>query len=499
MGVVAETRSGTVEGLERDDVCVFRGIPFAAPPVGPLRFRPPAREAPWEGVRDATRFSPESAQGPFPMATLLGGREPVRSEDSLYLNVWTPAPDDAQRPVLVWIHGGAFLNGSGATPWYDGTGFASQGDVVVVTINYRLAAFGFLHLAERFGDAFEGSGNLGLLDQVAALEWVHESIEAFGGDPDDVTVFGESAGGASVATLLAMPAARGLFRGAIAQSGAASFGITREHADQVTGEVLDALAIGPGNLDALLRVPTDDLIAVSAGFRALVGKRPRLRFAPVLDGAVVPEEPLDAIRGGSAAGVRLLTGTNRDEMTLFALMDDELATIDHAQLVARLNGWIPELDAEALVARYAQDRPGATPRDLWLAITTDAVFRIPAIRLAEAQVAHGPVWMYRFTWATPVFSGMLQSTHALEIPFVWDNLDRPGSAVFTGDGPERQELATRMHRAWTEFARTGAPGHDGLPDWPRYDLERRATMQFDVHCETVDDPDGGARRSWDGV
>src|SRR5690242_11103638 len=292
--MLVETRSGKVQGSEHDGIHVFKGIPFAKPPVGALRWLPPKREDPWDDVLDATQFSRESAQVPFPMAQLFGGPQPEHSEDSLYLNVWTPGLDDAHRPVMVWIHGGAFMNGAGSTPWYDGTRFAQHGDVVVVTINYRLASFGFLHLADLFGDEFAGSGNAGILDQIAALEWVRDNIEAFGGDPAKVTIFGESAGGGSVGTLLGAPSARGLFHQAIPQSGAASWFSTSERATEVARRVVDALQVKPGDVAALRAKTTEEVLAAQATAGLTVaGGGPEadmgLPFQPVVDGTVLPQ------------------------------------------------------------------------------------------------------------------------------------------------------------------------------------------------------------------
>jgi para-nitrobenzyl esterase len=498
--MIVETRSGKVQGTEAKGVLVFKGIPFAKPPVGDLRWMPPQREEPWHDVRDATAFSDESAQAPFPMAALFGGEQPRNSEDSLYLNVWTPAADGAKRPVMVWVHGGAFMNGSGSTPWYDGTKFATHGDVVVVTLNYRLASFGFLHLADLFGDEFAGSGNAGILDQVAALEWVRENIEAFGGDPANVTVFGESAGGGSVGTLLGLPSARGLFRAAVPQSGAASWWSTRERATTVARRVIDALGVEPGDVAALRAKTTEEILAAQAvaglGMGGDNDSRIGLPFQPVVDGTVLPEPPLDAIAKGNAAGVRVLVGTNRHEMTLFHLMDQSLAQIDAAGLSKRAQTWVPADRVQALVDGYLANHAGEPLPEVWTDLSTDAVFRIPAIRLAEAQAAHGPVWMYLFTWETPVFGG-LRSTHALEIPFVFDNLDAPGIAMFTGDSPERQQIADAMHAAWIGLASRGEPTHPGLPDWPQYETSRRATMRFDATCELLEDPGGADRRLWD--
>ena len=484
MTIVA-TRSGKVEGFERDGVAVFRGIPYAAPPVGTGRWQPPQREDPWSGTRDAGSFSAQSAQTEFAMTTMMGQRQPPYSEDSIYLNVWTPGCDDARRPVMVWIHGGAFIWGAGDTPWYDGTKFAVHGDVVVVTINYRLGPFGFMHLADLFDGAFAGSGNAGILDQIAALEWVRDCIGAFGGDPDRVTVFGESAGAASVATLLGAPGARGLFRAAIPQSGAASWMSARERATGIAARVDENLGIRAGDSEALLAAPTDAVLGALPAFRE--DGVAALPFQPVIDGTVLSEQPLAAIAAGNAAGVRVLTGTNLNEMTLFTIADPVLATIDDEGVRNRLRAAFGAA-GDPLFDSYRARRPNATRQEVWLDLSTDGVFRIPAIRLLEAQLAHAPVWSYLFTFQSPVFGGILRSTHALEIPFVFDNLDRGGADMLTGSGPERQGIADAMHRAWIAFAREGDPQHAGLPEWPRYDLDRRATMRFDTTFELLDDP-----------
>jgi para-nitrobenzyl esterase len=495
MTIVA-TRGGKIEGFERDGVQVFRGIPYAAPPVGELRWQPPRPEVTWDGVRDATTFSAQSAQTEFAMTTLLGGTRPAYSEDSLYLNVYTPGCDDARRPVLFWIHGGAFMWGAADTSWYDGSQFARHGDVVVVTINYRLGPFGFLHLADLFGDRFAGSGNAGILDQIAALEWVRDCITAFGGDPDQVTVFGESAGAASVATLLGTPAARGLFTGAIPESGAASWIANPEAATAITSGIVGRLGVTPGDADALLAMSTDDILGALPAF--IENGASSLPFEPVVDGVVLPRHPLDAIAAGNAAGVHLLTGTNRHEMTLFTIADPALGTLDEAAITARVRVVYGDA-ADAIVASYRANHPDATAQELWLEVATDTLFRMPAIALLEAQLAHAPVWSYLFTWESPVFGGLLRSTHALEIPFVFDNLSGVESEMFTGTGIERQGVADAMHAAWIAFARRGDPNHPGLPAWPQYDIERRATMRFDAQCEVLEDPAGADRAAFSGL
>jgi para-nitrobenzyl esterase len=478
---IAATRSGKVDGVDLDGVLVFRGIPFAAPPVGPLRFMAPRREAPWDGVRDATRFAPDIAQADLPVARMLGSDGSASDEDGLYLNVWTPGCDDAHRSVMVWIHGGAYVFGSGAVSWYDGTHFARHGDVVVVTINYRLGPLGFLHLADAFGPQTAGSGNAGILDQVAALEWVRESIAGFGGDPDNVTIFGESAGANSVGTLLALPAARGLFHRAIAQSGAGAWVSTRERAALVAARLLDRLPVRSGDLEALQALPVGEILTAKPDLsdEAVAGIA-ALPWQPVIDGDVLDGSPLDLVAAGSAAGVYLLTGTNQHEITLFQILDPTLAELDDAAIVNRLRTFVA--DPAEMLRIYRAVTPAASAKELWSTLATDGVFRIPAVRLAEAQGANGRVWMYRFTWETPVFGGMLRSTHALEIPFVFDTLDEPGADKLTGTGPERRAIAATMHRAWIQFARTGDPG------WPAYEVPRRATMRFDRETEVLDDP-----------
>jgi para-nitrobenzyl esterase len=483
------TASGAVRGTARRGVNVFRGIPFAAPPVGKLRFRPPAAPAPWPGVLDATHAGPWAPQLPSPLEKMLGAPPPRWDEaHCLTLNVTTPALDGGRRPVMFWIHGGAFVNGAGSTPIYDGTRFATHGDVVVVTINYRLGAFGFLHLAELFGDDFAGSGNAGILDQVAALRWVRDNIEAFGGNPDDVTIFGESAGGMSIGTLLGMPAAEGLYHRAIVQSGSSSFASPAAVATRTAHEVLDLAGIT--TVEELETVPPERIVRAQG---ELMKRRTRidLTFQPVIDGDVLPDLPLETISSGKTGNVTTMIGTTADEMTLFLALDLGVGEIDGKALNRQMQRFFGDR-AEAVIDRYSKNRPGAAPGDVLTAISTDRVFRIPAIRLAEAQVRRGrPTSMYLFTWATPVMGGRLKSCHALELPFMWDALDQPGLAMLTGDGPERQAIADAMHAAWISFARTGDPG------WPRYDLDRRATKRFDTTTEVLDDPMGDERALWD--
>jgi para-nitrobenzyl esterase len=486
---IVETRSGPLRGKQRSGVHVFRGIPFAAPPVGDRRFCAPGPVEPWVEVRDAVHAGPVAPQNESPLEKSMGAPPPKYDEAScLTLNIWSPGLDDTRRPVMFWIHGGAFVNGSGATPIYDGTKFAAHGDVVVVTINYRLGTFGFLHLDDIFPGEFEGAGNAGVLDQVAALEWVRDNIAEFGGDPGNVTIFGESAGGMSVSTLLGLGKAQGLFHKAIAESGAASFASAPAVATATARAVLEAA--GVTTADELRSVPTDRLLEAQekVGARGLM----ELPFRPVIDGTLIDQLPLDSIRAG-AGGVPTIVGTTRDEMELFLGFNLRLGDISHDAVVARLEAMLGE-GAQAAMALYQQHRPGATDRDILSAAMTDSVFRIPAIRLAEAQAGNDvPVFMYWFTFLSTAFGGKLKSCHALELPFVWDALDRPGLSVLTGDAPGRQPLADAMHQAWTRFAHTGDPG------WPRYDTTTRTTQRFDLDSRLVDDPDGEERALWQAV
>lgn len=510
MDTIATTSQGQLEGREREGVLLFAGIPYAAPPIGERRFRPPDPHEPWEGVRAAHRFGPVSWQTAGLMGGLLGGPEPVCDEDCLTLNVQTPALDDAARPVMVWIHGGGFTGGTGATPWYNGTSFAQRGDVVVVTINYRLGALGFLHLADlEGGDAYDTAGCNGILDQVAALEWVRDNIAAFGGDPGNVTIFGESAGGMSVATLLGMPRARGLFHRAIPQSGAAHAVSPPERAAEVTQLFLKEAGIS--DLDGLLAAPPKHLLDAQAALPAILLRERAVAamhggsgaalalgmpFRPVVHGDALPEAPLDAVRNGLNADVPLLTGTTLEEWKLFHLMNP--GPLDDTRLLRRLDRTFP--NGAEIAEVYRAGRPGASADEVWCAVLTDAIFRIPAIRLAEAQSAHQPdnTFMYRFSWRTPAFKGKLGACHALEIPFVFNNLSRAGTAVFAGDGPYPDAMTMAMHDAWWHFARTGDPHHENLDNWNAYDETRRATMDFATDFGPIDDPDSEERAVWAG-
>ncbi len=492
--LIVETRYGKVQGSEQGSISVWKGIPFAQPPTGQRRFRAPQPPESWADVRDATAFGPMAPQVPESPVGMIGAggivdQRPM-SEDCLFLNIWSPSADQEKRPVMVWIHGGAFTLGSASDPWYDGTSFAATHNIVVVTLNYRLGILGFVYLKDLAGEEATYTGNCGLLDQIAALQWVRENIAAFGGDPDNVTVMGESAGAMSVGTLLAMPDAHGLFQRAVLQSGAGSNVTTRPRATKVAQALLAKLGLETSQLSTLADVPLETLLKIQPELgREFGGIR---AYSPMIDDETLPQHPFAMIAQGSAANVAILAGTNRDEWRLFSMMSGG-PKVDEEQLKQIFGN-----EAQQALAMYTEARADTSPELAWIDIMSDMVFRIPAIRLAEGQVRQGaPVWMYRFDWESPAFGGILGAAHAVEIPFVWNTLDTELARRFTGDSPTRQPLADLMHATWAAFIRNGNPAISSLPAWPLYDLERHATMIFSDVPHVVDDPQGQERALWE--
>jgi para-nitrobenzyl esterase len=503
-----EIASGRIEGSHEDGVLVFRGIPYARPPQGALRLHPPLPPEPWPGVRDAKAFGASAPQNPGRLAALLGAPTETYAEDCLYLNVWTPRADSARRPVLVWLHGGGFTTGSGSQPIYRGAQLAKRGDVVVVTVNYRLGALGYLHLPAAGRSVEDAPGNLGLRDQLAALAWVQENIAAFGGDPRNVTLFGESAGAMSVGTLLGTPRARGLFSRAILQSGAASNVYEPEDAIRVSETFMKELGLAPDDLDGLRAKPLEAVLAAQdRAVAQLLGVVPQLPFQPVVDGDLLPRPPLESIGAGNAREVLVLIGTNLEEQKLYAPTDPKALQLDAEGLLRRCRRILsaPGPDGrprgEHAVQRYLAAREGrhdVSPRELWYAIETDRWFRIPATRLAEQHAAHQPAtYAYLFTWKSPALGGMLGSCHALEIPFVFGCVDDRLVQRFVGDHPAVAGISQRMQDAWLAFARSGDPAHPELGAWPRYDAARRATMVFGEECRVEHAPFEDERAFWD--
>lgn len=481
---------------------VFLGIPYAAPPVGPLRLRPPEPHPGWKGVRDSTDFG---AAPPQPDNLLTAGLGVGRQEDCLTLNIWTPACDDAERPVMVWIHGGGFTTGGSSIAVYDGAALAGRG-VVVVTLNYRLGALGFLHLEAIGGERWRGAANLGLLDQAAALGWVAENIASFGGDPAKVTIFGESAGGMSVATHLALPASGGRFKGAIAQSGAARHVHDAEVAASVSHQVLGALGVPatPAGLERLMDLPAEAFVGAQDVATDARGSFLPLPFQPTVDGTTLPTQPQEAVAGGAAEGIAVVAGTNLEEMRLWGAMAAVAGpepAVDEDRLRRRVSRALAarevEKDPDDVIAAYrARLGSDATAASVLEAVGTDLVFRLPSQELVEAQQAHAPAFSYLFTHRSTSMGGLLGAAHAVEIPFAFDALDRPGSEFLVGEPDDaRRGLATRMADAWVAFASTGDPATAEDP-WPSFDPARRATKIWDVQPSVVDDPNSGERLAW---
>jgi para-nitrobenzyl esterase len=504
--VVAETICGKIRGSVQNGISSFKGIPYAGPADGAGRFMPPSKPAPWTGVRDALAYGARAMQNddafalaPEVINLFIGAEVQPMSENCLFLNVWTPAPDGRKRPVMFWCHGGAFIAGSGSAAWYDGTSLARKGDVVVVTINHRLGAFGYLHLADVGGAACPLSGVAGMLDIVAALEWVRDNIGNFGGDPANVTIFGESGGGAKVSVLMAMPAARGLFHKAIIQSGPGVEMASRADATETAKAMLGELGLKPGQIDELRTMPAQRIVKAQSAILSRISgmsfaNRRRLGFNPVVDGEVLPGNPFAPTAPAISSDVPLMIGTNKDEMTLFFGFAPWLEGLDEDALAKRASMIVPD-GAQRLIGIYRNTRPGASPKDIFLAIATDVMMRIPSLVTADRKTEQkaAPAYVYLFTWETPVLGGRLKSCHALEIPFVFDTLSATG---LTGDGAERATLADRMSRAWLAFARSGNPNHAGLPQWPAYSAATRPTMIFDRECKVTNDPLGEERKAW---
>jgi para-nitrobenzyl esterase len=496
-GATVQTTSGKVRSTVEDKVQCFKGLPYGASTGGERRFMPPAKPESWTGVRDAFELGPRSPQliSSFRGAVIPEfegmDRMEAMGEDCLRLNVWTASADRAaKRPVMVWLHGGGYTSGSGGFVCYDGVQLAKKHDVVVVTVNHRLTAVGYLYL-EGFGSQFAGSSNLGQLDIVAALEWVRDNIAAFGGDPGNVTIFGQSGGGGKVSTLMAMPAAKGLFHRAVVESGAAIKGVSHEAAMKSTTAFLARLNLKPEQAGELRKLPLDKLLAASAAGAGAPGTGGPINFAPVVDGRTLPTDPFDPAAPELSATVPLLIGTVETEVTFFP--NQPLDPIDDAGLKTHLKETlrrVSDTQIDKVIAAYKAGRPHASNTDLLLIIASDATFRTGVVTETERKAAQGkaPVYQYYFTWRTPVRDGKLRTPHAIEIPFVFDNVD--ATTAFTGSGPGRHELATRISTAWTSFARTGNPNCKELPTWKPFDTTQRATMVLNNECKLVNNPNG---------
>jgi len=495
------TRNGPVVGTDSEDFCVFKGIPFAAPPIGEHRWAAPQPVADWSEPLDATEFGPQSLQSATPMAAMFGGvQEKIAfTEDCLTLNIWTPGCDDADRPVMVWIHGGAFILGSGSSPMYDGEAFARRG-VVLVSINYRLGALGFLRLNDLTNGAIPSTGNEGLLDQVAALRWVNENIAAFGGDPGNVTIFGESAGGMSVGSLMAIEDAQPLYDKAIPQSGACHTASSAERANIVTELTLEKLGVSANDTAALFSASSKEILKAQEAVLAELGivgsqRVKGMPYQPVVDGLHITEPPIEAIRAGRARGKAVLVGNTLEEMKLFAAMAP--GPSDNTALREALAESFSEVESEHLIEGYRAELENrgvpAEPADIASAISTDRMFRMPGVRLAEAQLQHSSrVFMYLFDWRTEFMN--MGACHALELAYVFATHHHPMlEGFFGGAKPGADELSEAMLLAWTNFATTGSPGGEDVPNY----AHNRSTLIFGANNTVEEDPYPSARALWD--
>jgi para-nitrobenzyl esterase len=489
--VEAETSFGRVRGADADGIKTFKGIPYGASTAGPNRFKAPLDPAKWSGVRDALEYGPSAPQREPGARAAESGLSvasaglPAETEDCLVLNVWTPALDGAKRPVMFWCHGGGFATGSGSSPVTDGTNLARRGDVVVVSVNHRLNVLGFTYLGDLVGPELAQSGDAGMLDIVHALKWVRDNIARFGGDPERVTVFGQSGGGRKVATLLAMPSAKGLFHRAVIESGATIKLVEREQAARVARELAAQLGLKNPSLRDFQSVPLDRMMgAYFATVRGMNVDQMTMGFSPTVDGTAVPRHPFHPTASAVSADVPLVIGSTRTELTLQT--DATSFSLDDVAMRGRVKALVGAA-TDRIVDLYRTANPNATPSELYFLIASDHRYGAPAMKIAERRAAlgKGPVYLYYFRWETPLEGGRLKSPHTIEIPFVFDNVE---ASRLTAGATGARALADKVSDAWIAFARSGDPNTPKLPHWPAFDAAQRATMMFDNASVVQNDP-----------
>ena len=490
--LIVQTRQGKLRGIVKDGVCEWRGVRYAKAPIGDLRFHSPQPPDKWDGIKNAAEFGSIAPQ----MKRALGEKQ-SQNEDCLFLNVWSPAADEKKRPVMFWIHGGGFMAGSGSSDLYDGSQFAKNGDVVIVSINYRLGALGFLYFKDMPNNNFES--NLGIKDQIAALQWVKENIAAFGGDPNAVTIFGESAGAVSVLTLMGTPAAKGLFTIAISESGAPDMLWRPKMATDVTTRFLKVLGITPDNLSKLKTIPADSLNSAMEKFVQIMRVEPSLAktFSPTIDGDLIPYDLATAISKNQAAGIPLLIGTNNNEANLFALRKLKMVPVNAEQLepyMARVSA-----DSRKRLIKAYKEYPHKSGV---LSIITDGIFTFPSIHFAELQSGIAPTYMYRFDWYSMGLGLVgLKACHGVELPLVFGTLDTGfGKKLgIMGNKKTIRALSHSVQQSWINFARTGNPNSSGQNTWQRYDAAGRNTLIFDKNIYSTADPKKEQREAWKGL
>jgi para-nitrobenzyl esterase len=498
---IAGTATGKIRGTVLEKVTVFKGIPYGAPTSGRNRFMPPVKPAGWTGIRDTLAFGPTAPQTRDSSGTTAAGAPAAQSEDCLVLNVFTPAlADGHKRPVMVWLHGGGFSSGSGSGRILDGSSLALAQDVVVVTLNHRLNVFGHTFLGDAMGAEFSGSSSVGLLDLVAALEWVRDNVAAFGGDPNLVTIFGQSGGGRKVATLMAMPRAKGLFHRAIIESGAVLRLTTHEDAARQTNLLLAELGLKAGQLRALQDVPMARLLAANEAVQKQITMREPGMTAnsPMVDGTIIPSHPWDPKAPALSSTIPLLIGYARTEETLYDRPTAETLALDEAGLKARAAKRLGT-DPGHVIDVFRKAHPDASPWDLWILIATEHPRGTYSRELARRKADQGgaPVFAYRYDWETPEGGGHMRSPHTIEIPFVFCNINLAGPLI--AKMSTAHALEEKTSAAWAAFARRGDPNTPTLPRWPAYSAASRDTMLFNDECRVVADPDRAPRLAMEDV
>jgi len=500
---IVKTSYGKVEGSLENGMYVFKGIPYAEQPAGDLRWLPPQPLKKWNDVKPAKKYGCISPQNMMPMAAKMPGMPDFsieqQNEGCLYMNIWTPALDDAKRPVIFWIHGGAFIIGAGNEPFLETGALVKRGNIVLVSINYRMGAFGFMNLKEITNGKIPATGNEGLLDQIAALGWVQENIAAFGGNPDNVTAAGFSAGGMSIGDLLGMPKARGKFCKTINRSGSFNTVAPLESAVNIAEQFLKVLNINPKDTNGLRNLSTQQLLDAQEKLGAIMRetKGALTPFMPVVDGDVMPVFPIEAIKKGSAKNVIVMAGNTLDELKISTGMDPNLRNLDEAGLLKKLNDLLPADMVPDLIKIYreALQKRGsiASPTDILGTVNSDLMFRIPTIRLVEAQRDNGvPSYNYYFTYKSPAMGGILGAMHGLDNPFLFGALDHD----FTGDGAGQQDLALKMQDSCIAFVHTGDPSCKTAGKWPVYSKDRQ-TMIWDINPRVEAAPYEAERKAWD--
>jgi para-nitrobenzyl esterase len=506
---VVETPYGKLKGYRENDVTIFKGVPYAGSVSGRNRFLKAGPVKPWHGVRDALQLGHPSIQPPN---QTYGINEPDPAEDCLVLNIWTPGPEGRKRPVMVYNHGGGFRTGSGGSVTQDGSNIARMYDVVVVATNHRLGLLGFLYLDELGGEEYKGSGNRGIQDIAIALEWINRNIELFGGDPENVMIFGESGGGVKTSCLYAMPEAAPYFNKASIESGPGVELITADEAAQTTRSLLEYLNIRPGKWEKLLRIPAESLLkaqenlprsrsGLSGGFRG-IGNSGIGSFGAMVDGAVMPHHPFEPAAPEISRGKPLIVGWNEDEYIFFAAYggNNNVFTISENELRTRLQNDFGDA-AELILKTYQEAYPESTPGEKYIAIRSITMMGLGSIRIAERKTIQGgaPAYLYNFGYKSnnkvPGTNFEIGSMHALDIPFKFYNVE----SGMAGTKPDRFEASRNMSELWATFARTGEPAADGQPVWPAYNLNTRPTMRIDVSCEVINNRFNAEREMWEKV